>query len=715
MMCSTLELSSIIAKQLPNIDQHLTNYIVGVLTCDTFDSVDEITDAIGEVLKSCCVDYETDAGNDDQIESLCGQLFDAININVSQTNGSDSSKQRLLAPVHLGSMVSRLDDSATDWKSIWTQGREKETQVDSKKLAKAEAKIKQKIDKRDGNTDAFKPIIQMVKEATANQQMSKKDVKSEARGSNKTKDIKIDNFDVAFGDHVLLKSAQLTLGYGRRYGLCGRNGIGKSTLLHMISNRSLVIPGHISILHVEQEVIGDDTLAIDSVLECDVVRNGLLNEEKQLSALNDPTPEQTERLSEVYQHLSAIESDKAPARASIILSGLGFTTDMQRQETKAFSGGWRMRIALARALFSRPDLLLLDEPTNMLDMKAIIWLEQYLINEWESTLLVVSHDRTFLASVPTDVLHFHSQRLDNYRGNYEQFVKSMGEKLKNQIREYEAQQAYKQHVQEFIDKFRYNAKRASLVQSKIKALERLEEVEAVEKEPDVIFRFPEPEALIPPILQLDEATFAYEKGKVILNKISLNANLESRICIVGDNGSGKTTLLKLLTGDLDPTSGIRHAHRNLAIGYFSQHHVDQLSMNLSPLQFMASKYPGKNEEYYRRYLGSFGITGDLSLQSMASLSGGQKSRVAFAIMTLTNPHLLILDEPTNHLDVETVEALAKSLNTYKGGVILVTHDQQMIELVCKELWYCNNKSVSCLEGGFAEYRHIIEADLANIR
>ncbi|XP_054159476.1 ATP-binding cassette sub-family F member 3-like [Oppia nitens] len=702
-MVSTEQLSAIIGKLLPAIDLQMTTYIADVLKDNHFDSVDDVNEAIGELVESC--------SDSCLVDDICGKLFDAINVSATSKNGDS---QRLLAPVQLSSMTSRLDDAADDWKSIWTSGRDKISTVDQKKLEKAETKLKQKADKRDNIVTDVKPI-QMLKEATANQMTSKRDVKSEARGSNKTKDIKVENFDLAFGDHVLLSGAQMTLGYGRRYGLCGRNGIGKSTLLRMISNRSLMIPSHISILHVEQEVIGDDTKAIESVLECDFQRHELLKEEKQLSLLSEPTPEQVERLSEVYQHLTAIEADKAPAKASIILSGLGFTHEMQQRATKTFSGGWRMRIALARALFSRPDLLLLDEPTNMLDMKAIIWLEQYLINEWESTLLVVSHDRTFLASVPTDVLHFHSHRIDNYKGNYEQFVKSMTEKLKNQIREYEAQQQYRQHVQEFIDKFRYNAKRASLVQSKIKALERLEEVPPVEREADVILRFPEPEALTPPVLQLDEVTFGYDKSQIILNKISLNTNLESRICIVGDNGSGKTTLLKLLIGDLEPTSGIRQAHRTLSIGYFSQHHVDQLSMNLSPLQFMATKFPGKTEEYYRGYLGRFGITGDLSLQSMASLSGGQKSRVAFANMTLSNPHLLILDEPTNHLDVETVEALAKALNQYKGGVILVTHDQQLIEMVCKELWYCNNKSVTCLEGGFTQYRHIIETDLANIR
>lgn len=341
-------------------------------------------------------------------------------------------------------------------------------------MEKAQKKLDQKQDKRlDAPKVAAVPV--QLQTATASQVVSKKDNQMEAKGSNRSMDIRIENFDVAYGNKVLLQNADLLLANGRRYGLVGRNGLGKTTLLRMISGKQLQIPSHISILHVEQEVVGDSTTALESVLECDFERTRLLAEEKEIaSQINAGSTDISlnKQLTDVYAALENIEADKAPARASVILIGLGFNKDMQARATKTFSGGWRMRLALARALFSRPDLLLLDEPTNMLDIKAIIWLENYLQN-WPTTLLVVSHDRNFLDTVPTDILYLHAQRIEVYKGNYEQFDKTRTEKHKAQRREYEAQLAHRQHVQEFIDRFRYNANRAASVQSKIKMLEKL--------------------------------------------------------------------------------------------------------------------------------------------------------------------------------------------------------------------------------------------------
>lgn len=569
------------------------------------------------------------------------------------------------APINLGQMAANLENSSDDIKSIWVVSRDDNLKVNSKKLEKAEAKLQQKQEKRQ-ETSKVPILIPQLQTASASQVISKKDNKLEAKGTNRGMDIRIENFDVSFGDRVLLQNADLLLAAGRRYGFVGRNGLGKTTLLRMISGKQLKIPNHITILHVEQEVHGDETKALDSVLECDMVRNNLLQKEKEITALLSSgvtDANLSNELTDVYTQLLNIESDKAPARASIILNGLGFTKDMQCRATKTFSGGWRMRLALARALFSKPDLLLLDEPTNMLDIKAIIWLENYLQN-WPTTLLVVSHDRNFLETVPTDILYLHAQRIEAYRGNYEQFDKTKTEKHKSQRREYEAQMAHRSHVQEFIDRFRYNANRAASVQSKIKMLEKLPELVPVEKEVEVTLRFPEVEPLNPPILVLNEIAFKYSKDKTIFNCVNLSANLQSRICIVGENGAGKTTLLKIIMGLLTPTDGMYHSHRGLRFGYFSQHHVDQLAMNTSCVELLQQSFPGHTIEEYRRQLGSFGVTGDLALQIVASLSGGQKSRVAFSKMCLGRPNFLVLDEPTNHLDIETIEALGKAINKY---------------------------------------------------
>ncbi|XP_050311079.1 ATP-binding cassette sub-family F member 3 [Anthonomus grandis grandis] len=703
--------SEYIKNIFPSIDDDLKKYVEGVLenSADEFEDSEEIYDAIGAVLHEVSSDK-----TEEDIKSVCDDLLKMLRPDKDAKSNGGSLKI-LDGPIHLGSMAENQENNVEEIKSIWVQARDDSLKVDAKKLEKAQAKLQEKQEKRGKEIRVVAPP--KLQTATASQVINKKESKLEAKGNNRAQDIRIENFDVAYGDRVLLQGADLTLAFGRRYGLVGRNGLGKSTMLNMISSGNLKIPSHISILHVEQEVIGDDTLAIDSVLECDTVRQNLLEKEKEISkAINEGStdPDLNTQLSEVYAQLQNIEADKAPAKASIILAGLGFTTQMQQNPTKTFSGGWRMRLALARALFSRPDLLLLDEPTNMLDIKAIIWLENYLQN-WPNTLLVVSHDRNFLDTVPTDILHLHSQRIESYRGNYEQFEKTKTEKLKNQQREYEAQLQQRQHVQEFIDRFRFNANRAALVQSKIKMLEKMPELKPIAKETEVVLRLPETEPLSPPILQLSEVTFRYNKDKVIFSDVNIGATMESRICIVGDNGAGKTTLLKIIMGILSPSAGTRHVHRNLKFGYFSQHHVDQLDMNVNSVELLQQQYPGKPIEEYRRQLGSFGVSGDLALQTVSSLSGGQKSRVAFASMCMGRPNFLVLDEPTNHLDIETIEALGKAINKYTGGVILVSHDERLIRMVTTELWHCSNGTVKSIEGGFDEYRKIVEQELEAVQ
>ncbi|XP_046559186.1 ATP-binding cassette sub-family F member 3-like [Haliotis rubra] len=698
----------LLTHAFPNIDEEVSTYVKGLLEdcCDDFATADDLFDAVGVMLLQA--DGEK---TEDDIMEICQKLHSLL---ASDSGVSVNGQHRVLdAPVQIGSISSGLSEMSEEDSSIWLKKKDMGSKVDQKKLVKAEAIRQKKLDKRSENP--VKPADTILETASASQQINRKDAKLDASGTNRSYDIRIENFDIAFGERVLMTGASIHLIAGRRYGFVGRNGLGKTTLLKMISSNQLMIPSHISVLHVEQEVVGDDTLALQSVLECDERREGLLREERQLNAqLNTPgsgtDKDVSARLSEIYRELEEIEADKAPARAAVILAGLGFSSEGQSRPTREFSGGWRMRLALARALFTEPDLLLLDEPTNMLDMKAIIWLENYLQN-WPKTIFVVSHDRLFLDAVATDILHIHSQRIDCYRGNYEVFHKTREERLKNQQREYEAQKQYRDHIQVFIDRFRYNANRASQVQSKLKLLDKLPPLVPVAKETEVVLKFPECEKLSPPILQLDELTFYYCKDQPIFNKICINANMDSRICIVGDNGAGKTTLLKILLGDLEPVKGIRHGHRNLKIGYFSQHHVDQLEMNVTSVELLAARFPGKNSEYYRNQLGSYGVSGELATRPVSSLSGGQKSRVAFAVLSLSSPNFLILDEPTNHLDMETIEALGEALKKFKGGVILVSHDERLIRKVCKELWVVKDKNVVSLENGIDEYKELVNAEL----
>lgn len=507
--------------------------------------------------------------------------------------------------------------------------------------------------------------------------------------------------------------------------------------------REVPIPSYVSILYVEQEVTGDDTPALQAVLKADVWREKLLEEEKtineELSALEvggkDDSPEEESqykmgsladmntrqkeirreelagRLGEVQSKLIEMEADTGPSRAAALLNGLGILDKDQQRPTSSFSGGWRMRLALARALFCKPDLLMLDEPSNMLDLNAIAWLENYLVEHWQGTLVVVSHDRAFLDQVATDIVHMHSQRLDYYKGNFTQFYETREERRKNQQREYEASMAKRAHLQAFIDRWRYNANRASQAQARIKELEKMPVIEAPESEDQVKFRLPDTEKLSPPLLQLDNVTFGYSRDNILLRDVNFDVSQDSRIAIVGPNGCGKSTMMKLLMGELTPLKGDQRRNNKLRVGFFSQHHIDQLDLSVSPVAFLAAKFPGKSAEEYRSHLGAFGITGTTGLQQIATLSGGQKSRVAFAQLSLMRPHVLLLDEPTNHLDLEGLDALMDAINRWNGGVIAISHDQTFVNRVMTELWVANNKTITKFYGSVDNYKRlIIEGD-----
>lgn len=547
-------------------------------------------------------------------------------------------------------------------------------------------------------------------------------------GGGGPRDIHMNNFTISVGGRDLIQDCTVTLSFGRHYGLVGRNGTGKTSFLrHMAMHAIDGIPKNCQILHVEQEVVGDDTSALQCVLNSDFERIQLLDEEARLLSQqrdleyeaetgnsgkqanggvdNDAT---SKRLEEIYKRLEFIDAYSAESRAASILAGLSFTPDMQRKPTKAFSGGWRMRIALARALFIEPDLLLLDEPTNHLDLHAVLWLESYLV-KWPKTFIVVSHAREFLNTVVTDVLHLQGQKLTAYKGDYDTFERTRDEQLRNQQKALETSEKAREHIQAFIDKFRFNAKRASLVQSRIKALERMGRMDEIINDPDYKFDFPTPDDKPgPPIISFSDASFGYPGGPLLFKNLNFGIDLDSRIAMVGPNGIGKSTILKLISGELQPTSGTVYRSAKVRMAVFSQHHVDGLDLSSNPLLYMMRCFPGVPEQKLRSHLGSFGVTGNLALQPMYTLSGGQKSRVAFAKITFKKPHIILLDEPSNHLDLDAVEALIQGLVIFQGGVLMVSHDEHLISGSVGELWAVSDGRVSPFPGTFQDYKKMLK-------
>ncbi|KAH7911822.1 P-loop containing nucleoside triphosphate hydrolase protein, partial [Hygrophoropsis aurantiaca] len=723
---SSLEIAEEIRAAFPGAEELIVQYLSGYLVDDAGEEED-VLQVAQDILESLGMDRP------DKVQKLMARLRDLLSEQLS-ARAKDSARPKLMKLDKVMDMSKTGAMSTTiglgegvDLESI---NKGKASRVDVKKLEKQEAKLKAKIEKRSRRDlyEGSKLLDQHRKQASPRQNyeemfMKINPLEAANAAKNKSKDIHLPSIDVNFASNRILSGASLTLAYGRRYGLIGRNGVGKSTLLRHIAMREVPIPAHITILFVEQEIVGDDTTALDSVLKADVWRDHLLKEESILNGklaelekegddkrFEDAREEASSRLAEVHARLSDMDAESGPSRAATLLAGLGFNESDQQRPTKSFSGGWRMRLALARALFVKPALLLLDEPSNHIDLNALAWLEDYL-QTWPGTLLVVSHDRAFLDAVATDIVHQHSARLDYYKGNFTQFYSTKSERDRNMRKEYETQMDYRKHLQAYIDRWRYNANRAPQAQMRIKILEKLPDLEPPEVEETETFKFSETEKISPPLLQLSEVTFGYTPDKLILKGINIDVGLDSRIAVVGANGAGKSTLIKLLTSELRPMGGDLNRNGRLRVGYFSQHHVDTLTPSMTPVQFLASKFPGKTEQEYRGHLGNFQISGMTGLQLIGTLSGGQKSRVAFAVLSLQNPHILLLDEPTNHLDIEGLDALMAALNKWNGGVIIISHDERFITTVAKELWVCADGSVSKFKGDVQSYKSLIVSNI----
>lgn len=532
-------------------------------------------------------------------------------------------------------------------------------------------------------------------------------------------DIKLERFSISAHGKELFVNADLLIVAGRRYGLVGPNGKGKTTLLKHISNRALSIPPNIDVLLCEQEVIADDTPAVQAVLKADTRRLKLLEEEKQLqSRLEKGEDGVSERLEKVYEELRVIGAAAAEAKARRILAGLSFTPEMQNRPTKKFSGGWRMRVSLARALFMEPTLLMLDEPTNHLDLNAVIWLNNYL-QGWKKTLLIVSHDQSFLDDVCTDIIHLDNQKLYYYRGNYLTFKKMYVQKQKELLKQYEKQekklkdlkaggkstkQAEKQ-TKEALTRKQQKGKKKGQEEESHEAPELLKRP----KEYTVKFTFPNPPPLSPPILGLHSVDFGYEGQKPLFKNVDFGIDMESRICIVGPNGVGKSTLLLLLTGKLNPTKGEMRKNHRLKVGFFNQQYADQLNMEEAPTEYLQRNFNLPYQDS-RKCLGRFGLESHAHTIQISKLSGGQKARVVFAELSCRQPDVLILDEPTNNLDIESIDALSEAINEYKGAVIIVSHDARLITETQCHLWVVEDQTVNQIDGDFEDYkREVLEA------
>ena len=515
----------------------------------------------------------------------------------------------------------------------------------------------------------------------------------------------ISNLTYKIGNRTIIENANINVVDGWKVGVIGLNGAGKSTLFKLIAGELQADGGTIAISArqrlgmVRQDLPETDTPLIDIVLAANTEMAQAWHD-----AENETDPN---KIADIYQRLADMDAYAAPAKAATLLTGLGFKEQQLQEPFSSFSGGWRMRVALAAALFVEPEFLLLDEPTNHLDLEAIMWLESYLA-DYPHTLMIISHDRELLNKCVDHVIHVDKQQLTLYTGNYDTFERERTARLGLQQKMFEKQQAQRAHMQKFVDRFKASAAKATQAQSRVKALEKMDLVDAVIAERAVRFSFPNPDKIPSPMLSINKADVGYTEGMPILRNVNETIGIDDRVALLGANGNGKSTLMKLIAGKLGAMKGDIFRSGKLRIGYFSQHQTDELALDKTPyeamLEIMRRKNPDVKESVVRAKLGQFAFSRDLADNQIAKLSGGEKARLLFAFMSFDAPHLLLLDEPTNHLDIDAREALVQALNAYEGAIVIVSHDPTMVERVADRLWLVQGGSCTDFNGDLEDYR-----------